>query len=293
MERKLDPAGKADIEKLTHGRGLTELTGDLIAAIDPERQIEQARAEFGVSDPTVQQVRQAAITLIRQAVKPLCEPKLREKILELQARADQVIDTVSADEVIEAGFDAEALDKAKGLVQSFEQFIEEHKDEITALQILYSRPYRQRLKYDQIKGLAEMIEKPPYLWRIDRLWDAYAALEQSRVKGAGSRHLWTDIVSLVRFALHQEPLLEPFEVHVRERFDAWIAKQEAQGKKFSVEQRWWLERIRDHVIASLEIGRDDFEFTPFKENGGIGKVYQLFGEDLWGMLEELNEVLAA
>lgn len=293
LERKLDPAGKADIEKLTNGRGLKEITGDLIAAIDPERQIEQARAEFGVSDPTVEQVRQAGITLIRQAVKPLCEPKLRDKILELQARADQVIDTVSADEVIEAGFDAEALDKAKGLVQSFEQFIEEHKDEITALQILYSRPYQQRLKYDEIKGLAEMIEKPPYLWRIDRLWDAYAALEKSRVKGAGNRHLWTDIVSLVRFALHQEPMLEPFEVHVRERFDAWIAKQEAQGKKFSVEQRWWLERIRDHVIASLEIGRDDFEFTPFKENGGIGKVYQLFGDDLWPMLEELNEVLAA
>jgi len=293
LEKKLDLAGKAEIEKVTDGKGLKELTRDLIAAIDPERQIEQARTDFGVSDPTVEQVKQAGVKLIRQAVKPLCEPKLREKILELQRKADQIIDTVSADEVIEAGFDAEALDKAKGLVESFEKFIEEHKDEITALQILYSRPYRQRLKYDEIKGLAEMIEKPPYLWRIDRLWDAYAALETSKVKGAGSRRLWTDIVSLVRFALHQEPVLEPFEEHVHERFSAWIAKQEGAGRAFSGEQRWWLERIRDHVIASLEIGRDDFEFTPFKENGGIGKVYQLFGEELWPMLEELNEVLAA
>ena len=185
--RKLDPAAKAEIEKLTNGKGLKELTGDLISAIDPERQIEQARADFGTDDPTVEQVRQAGVKLIQQAVKPLCDPKLREKILELQARADQVIDTVSADEVIEAGFDAEALDKAKGLVQSFEQFIEEHKDEITALQILYSRPYRQRLKYDEIKGLAEMIEKPPYLWRIDRLWDAYAALETVQGEGGGQQ----------------------------------------------------------------------------------------------------------
>ena len=53
-------------------------------------------------------------------------------------------------------------------------------------------------------------------------------------------------------------------------------------------------RIQEYLdSASLEIGRDDFEFTPFKENGGIGKVYQLFGEELWPMLEELNEVLAA
>ncbi len=205
LERKLDAAGKAEIERLTDGKGLKELTGDLIASIDPERQIEQARAAFGVNDPTVDQVRQAGKKLIQQAVKPLCDPRLREKILELRRKADQIIDTISADEVIEAQFDAEALDKAKGLVHSFEQFIEEHKDEITALQVLYSRPYRQRLKYDEIKVLAEMIEKPPYLWRIDRLWDAYAALETSKVKGAGSRRLWTDIVSLVRFALHQEP----------------------------------------------------------------------------------------
>ena len=293
LEKKLDPAGKAEIEKLANGKRLKALTVDLIAAIDPERQIEQARADFGVDDPTVEQVKQAGVKLIRAAVKPLCEPLLREKILDLYAKADQVIDMVSADEVIEASFNAEALEKARGLVQSFEQFIVEHKDEITALQVLYSRPYRQRLKYDEIKGLAELIEKPPYLWRIDRLWDAYAALEASKVKGAGTRRLWTDIVSLVRFALHQEPVLEPFEEHVHERFVVWISKQEASGKSFSDEQRWWLERIRDHVIASLEIGRDDFEFTPFKENGGIGKVYQLFGEELWPILEELNEVLAA
>ena len=293
LEKKLDSAGRGEIAKLAGGRGLKELTASLVAAIDPERQIERARADFGTPDPTVEQVRQAGAKLIREAVKPLCEPKLREKILDLYAKADQVIDTVSADEVIEAGFDAEALEKARGLVQSFEKFIEEHKDEITALQILYSRPYHQRLKYDEVKGLAEMIEKPPYLWRIDRLWDAYATLEASSVKGAGTRRLWTDIVSLVRFALHQEPVLEPFAEHVAERFATWLAKQEQTGKKFTNEQRRWLEMIRDHVIASLEIGRDDFEFTPFKENGGIGKVYQLFGEELWGMLEELNEVLAA
>jgi len=293
LEKKLDPAGKAEIERLANGRGLKEITGNLMTAIDPERQIAQARQAFGVSDPTVEQVKQAAAGLISEAVRPFCDPRLREKILELQAKADQIIDTVSADEVIEAGFDAEALEKARGLVQSFERFIEEHRDEITAIQILYSRPYRQRLKYDEIKSLAELIEKPPYLWRIDRLWDAYAALEADRVRGAGSRRLWTDIVSLVRFALHQEPLLEPFEEHVRERFSAWVTKQQAGGKNFSDEQRWWLERIRDHVIASLEIGRDDFDYTPFKENGGIGKVYQLFGEELWPMLEELNGVLAA
>jgi len=85
-------------------------------------------------------VRQSAAKLIRGAVQPLSEPRLREKILDLYAKADQVIDSVSADELMEAGFNAESLEQARGLVQSFEQFISDHKDEITVLQILYSRP---------------------------------------------------------------------------------------------------------------------------------------------------------
>jgi len=292
LERRIRKEENEEIHKLC-GKGLKELTSCLVAAIDPERQIEQAREDFNAADPTVEQVRQAATKLVREAVKPLCEPLLREKILELNTKTDQVIDTISADEVIMAGFDAEALEKARGLVKSFEKFIDDHKDEITALQVLYSRPYSKRLRYDEVRALAELIERPPYLWRIDRLWDAYAALDTSKVKGAGTQRLWTDIVSLVRFALHKEPVLEPFEEHVHSHFAAWVAQQQAEGRKFSAEQGWWLEAIRDHVIASLEIGRDDFEFTPFKENGGIGKAYQLFGEELWPMLEELNEVLAA
>ena len=101
------------------------------------------------------------------------------------------------------------LKRQRGLVRSFEEFIEEHKDEITALQILYSRPYRDRLRFEDIKELANQIKRPPYLMEVGRLWNAYAALEESKVKGAGAQRLLTDIVSLIRFALHQEDELKP------------------------------------------------------------------------------------
>ena len=55
----------------------------------------------------------------------------------------------------------------------------------------------------------------------------------------------------------------------------------------------WLEMIQAHIVANLTIERDDFNFVPFAQEGGIGKVYQLFGEQLWPMLDEINEVLAA
>lgn len=55
----------------------------------------------------------------------------------------------------------------------------------------------------------------------------------------------------------------------------------------------WLEMIRDHIAANLGIEPDDFEYAPFAQEGGLGKVYQLFGDELNSLIEQLNESLAA
>jgi type I restriction enzyme R subunit len=178
-------------------------------------------------------------------------------------------------------------------VQSFEQFIAQHKDEITALQVLYSKPYKQRLKFEDIKDLANAIEKPPYLWNESQLWQAYAALEKSKVKGASSKRILTDLVSLVRFATHQDNELVPFPDRVSANFNAWLGEQESRRRKFTDEQRRWLEMIRDHIAANLSIEDDDFELAPFNREGGLGKVHQVFGNELNKLIEELNEVIAA
>ncbi|MEK7191077.1 MAG: helicase-related protein, partial [Pseudomonadota bacterium] len=54
------------------------------------------------------------------AVKPLHDPALRQLLIDLKAKNEITIDHVSADEVIDVGFSPEALDRAKGMVQSFE-----------------------------------------------------------------------------------------------------------------------------------------------------------------------------
>ena len=74
---------------------------------------------------------------------------------------------------------------------------------------------------------------------------------------------------------------------------AWIREHEGDDKTFTSEQLRWLEMIKDHIATSLEIEIADFEYAPFHEKGGAVKVYQLFGTDLNGILEELNERLAA
>jgi len=297
LERRITKEDNAEIRKFADGKGLKELTGSLVQSLDPDRHIELARAEQseagGTGEPTEEQIKKAAEKLIQSGVTPLHNPRVREKILEIYKKTEQTIDTVSTDEVTTVGFSAEALEKAKGLVQSFEQFIKEHKDEITALQILYSKPYKTRLKYEQVKELANLIEKPPYFWKVDNLWNAYAALEKSKVRGASAPHILTDLVSLVRFAMHQENELVPFPERVNSNFSAWIAQQENAGKKITDEQRRWLEMIRDHIAGSLSIETDDFEYGKFIQQGGIGKAYQVFGDELSRMIEELNGVLAA
>ena len=55
----------------------------------------------------------------------------------------------------------------------------------------------------------------------------------------------------------------------------------------------WLRRVRNHVANAFHIERDDLKMSPFDGQGGLGKMYQLFGEKMESLLDELNEVLVA
>lgn len=53
------------------------------------------------------------------------------------------------------------------------------------------------------------------------------------------------------------------------------------------------EYIVQHIACNLGIKADDFGYVPFNQRGGLGKVQQLLGADLPGVLASLNEALAA
>jgi type I restriction enzyme R subunit len=298
MEHRLSEEDERRIHEASGGLSVRDLSHQLVEAVNPDRQQEQARADTGlasdseepVSDEAVQA---AAKKLIEEAVAPLHDPALRGLLVEIKKKNEITIDHVSQDQVIEAGFSLDAMDRARGVVESFEKFIEENRDEITALQVLYSKAYRARLKFEDVRDLANAIEKPPYLWSESQLWQAYAALDKSKVKGAGAKRILTDLVSLVRFAIHQDNELVPFPERVNANFNVWLASQEQDGRQFTDEHRYWLEMIRDHIAANLSITRDDFEDVPFIQQGGLGQVYEVFGDELDGIIEELSEALVA
>ena len=180
-------------------------------------------------------------------------------------------------------------------VQSFEQFLRDHKDEIEVLQILYSKPYAVGLSLKQVKALANLIEKPidgSSHVTPDQLWRAYERIDASHVRGSRTE-VAADLVNLVRFALKQEPQLEPRRAEVESRFAAWLRSQQSAGTDFRPDQLRWLEAIRDHIASSLAVEPEDMELDPFSRWGGLGRAQQVFGDRFLPLLNELNEVLAA
>ena len=207
------------------------------------------------------------------------------------------------------------------LLKSFRNYIEQHRAEIAALQLLYSRPYKQRLTEAMLKDLEAKLKQEPRFGSdpVNQIWRAFelaggASVSASRgsIKSPARQeprptksaiHRFADLVSLVRFALEQQPVLAPFADTVHERFESWLASKSAYASDlhnpsfllppFTADQLAWLHLIRDHIATSLSIEPDDFDYAPFSQRGGLGKAHQLFGDKLPALLDELNTVLAA
>jgi len=297
LDRQCGPKERELITQATGGLKLEDISRAIVQALDPDRHVQEARKKFGLSEnvaPSEQQTREAATALAKEAVKVLAsKPNARKLLIEIKQKFEQIIDEISIDEVKEAGFSEQDKEKARNLTRSFEQFLEEHKDEIDALRFFYNQPYQGRLHYQDIKALAAAIEAPPRQWTPERLWRAYETLDRSKVKGASAKKLLVDLVSLTRFALRQDDDLVPYGETVHERFNRWLAAQGTRGRRFTDEQIRWLEMMRDHVATSLEMQMDDFGYTPFAEQGGLGRAAQVFGSELRTVVQELNEALAA
>ncbi|MGC3958428.1 MAG: type I restriction-modification enzyme R subunit C-terminal domain-containing protein [Verrucomicrobiota bacterium] len=295
LDRELEPAQRQQIVTASGGQTPATLAGALLRAFDPDAIAERATGKPGASPDEVAPEKFEATRqeLIAAACAPFDKPALRQTLEQLKKETEQAIDIYTPDEVIEQGFDAAAKAKAAGLVQAFRDYLVANQAQIDALQILYSRPFKQRLTEPMLKELEKKLREQHAMWTEDNLWNAFAAAKPGKVKGRSQAGRFADLVALVRFALEQQPVLEPFAESVTARFNEWLMDKAKAGVKFSADQLVWLNLIRDHIATSLSIEPDDFDYAPFSQRGGLGKAHQLFGEQLPKLLDELNQKLAA
>ena len=293
LDRVISSEDREVLAEAADGTDLTDIVRVLTDAVDIDKAWERASEANGGTDPTEEQVNTARSELVEQASRILAErPALRSKLLDVRRSYTQVLDETSKDAVIDAGFSRDATDRARQTVDSWRAFVAEHRDDIDALQILYSRPYGKRLTLKAIKDLAATIGRPPYNWTPERLWAAYEALEASRVRGSAGKQ-FTNLISLVRKALDPDDELVAYPLTVDERFQSWLAQQQQAGTDFTDDQLLWLTRIKEHLATSLSIAPDDFELEPFVGHGGFGRANKDFSGHLTPILVELTEELVA
>jgi type I restriction enzyme R subunit len=293
LDRRIDDEDRQRITVAAKGASLKTLASRLLQSISPDIVAAELIARHGsVEAATAKQVKAAEDDLKDAACAPLDDAVLRNLIKLVKKKTDIVIDEGTPDAVVFADYD---VGQAQQRITSFKAFIEDNRNELLALQILYSQPFpKRRLTYASILELAQRLSDPPHHLTTADVWQAYRRLQAAVVRGAPGDKVLTDIISLVRFATGQSDVLEPYAARVEQKFNLWIGRQIKAGRDFSEDQMTWLRAIKDYLAANVEIAPADLmKDQPFTAWGGVIAARRLFGNDLNDMLDELSEVLVA
>ncbi len=299
LQREFSTDQLAELRDLAGGKSFADLAGDLMKACDPDAQIAKAQELFCLTTPpTDEQLKQATEQLAQAATTPFLKAPFRRRILEIRAQNEQTIDRHTIDAVLYSGIDDTSYEKARAKIQDFRRWIQDNRDQLTALQVLYAGTKPLRISLRELRQLRDALTVPPISCSPTALWRAFEIVEANKVAEAVEGRArpgeqLADLVSLVRHALAPDSPLEPVAETVRAKYAEWILEKERSGIRFSDEQREWLDRIAEHIATSLAIEPDDFQDGWFGQHGSLGRAHQLFGDQLTPLLAELNERLAA
>ena len=273
------------------GTSASSVAEKLLNAFDEDVILEQAREKTGISNPTEEQIKNVQKELVKIASEPFYDPDIRDFIENIRRNHDQIIDSVNLDEVIFAGFDTQQEENVNKVISGFRTFIEENKDEIVALRIIYDAAYKDRpMVIEKLKELYEKLKSKGIT--VERLWDCYAIKRPDKVRRSTIAQI-TDLISMIRFEMGYADTLVPFADKVNYNFMQWTFKKNAGHIQFTEEQMEWLRLIKDHIAASLSILPEDLDLTPFDRKGGLLGFYDAFGDSYEQILQEMNEELVA
>jgi type I restriction enzyme R subunit len=290
LNSQMNNAERRQFEEIV-GESAGKVAENLLNAFDEDVIAEKAKADAKTEEPSEEALKQAQKDLIAQAVAPFMNPDTRDFIENVRRSHDQIIDNVNLDSVLFAGYDTQKEENADRMIQIFRTFIEENRDEILALRIIYSEPYANRaMAVEKLKALYEKLKSKGIT--VERLWDCYAIKKPDKVKKGVMAQL-ADLISIIRFEMGYTNQLFPFADKVNYNFMQWTLRRNAGAVHFTEEQMEWLRLIKDHIVSSLSILPEDLDLTPFDKKGGLLAFYDVFGEQYEEILQEMNIELVA
>ncbi len=296
FEKQITEKEKERFTEKAKGKSVPQVVKELLNAYNPDV-IENIKAQvnnemLGAAPIHIEKEIEIRNTKLLDEAAKVFTGDLNEYIENVRKSHEQKIDTSNPDEIVNIGWAKDNKDKANELVKGFKEWIDQNKDKLMALQIFYNEPFRRReLTYAMIKAVLEKLQNDKPTLTPMNVWRAYESLEQCN--GSPLNELIA-IVSLIRKTCGLDITLTAYDKTVDKNFQDWVFKKQAgNAPKFSEDQMQWLRMIKDYIINSYHIDKDDFDLNPFNAKGGIGKMWQLFGEQTDEIINELNEVLAA
>ncbi|HHT28246.1 MAG TPA: DEAD/DEAH box helicase family protein [Firmicutes bacterium] len=295
LNTKLSAKQRKEFVELSGGKSIEDLMSDLLNAHNPDTIDTLARERFGLpsnAEPNEAQKLEVKQQLARDAAKAFTH-EIRQFVESARKAIEQVIDDRNPDEVINEGWDGESVANAEKMITDLKTYLEQHRDELIALRIFYDQPYRLReLTLEMVREVLERLKADKPTLAPVRVWNAYRQLEDN--VPVSPKNELVALVSLLRHVAGLDQKLTSFDAVVRQRFQDWVFKRhQGDAPKFTEEQMYWLHMVRDHIVTSFHIAPDDLELAPFDSQGGLGRFYQLFGEEYKTILDELNERLVS
>lgn len=274
LDKQITEEEKAKITELSGGKSINHIIKDLLNVYDPD-----------VLETTPQE------KLIKE-VQTTFNGELNDYLENVRKVHEQIIDVVNLDTVLVADWDKDSTDKANEIITEFKEYIQEHKNEITALKIFYNEPHRRReLTSKMVKELLANIKANKPRLAPSIVWEAYRQLEETNPQSPKSEII--ALVSILRRLTGLDTKLTGYDLTIDKNFQKWVFAKQAGSLKYTAEQMEWLRMIKEHIATSLHVEIDDLDYTPFDAQGGRGKMWQLFGDEMNKIIDELNEALAA
>jgi type I restriction enzyme R subunit len=280
---RMNASERNEIEALA-GVTIEEMSQQLVLSVNPE-----ALAEATKKAPEGTPEKQVVHEFVQGLTGALATSQaLRERLVTMHQSKYIFRDEVTPDQLLFAG-GVPNLELADRLVSDFTKYIEDNKDEITALQLIYSRPQNRHVTRREIEELILTIKSSNPNWTPAVIWKCYEMLKKTN---RSIKNKTVDLVSLVRYSLGIMPELIPFADVVEERYQGWLLTQEQRGARFTQEQRRWLDAIKDYICTGVTFETPALDAVPFIEWGGSDGIERDFTDPV-GIITDLNQALSA
>lgn len=183
----------------------------------------------------------------------------RNKLLEMQR--GYLVETGDDDKVLYAGFSKES---AKTYIENFEKYLEDHKDDIEALRIIYNSEDKI-ITHDMLMELRDRLLSESRQYGVYQIWKNYKLLDEQgdveALDGKANVNALTNLIQIVRYAYKKSQKLTSIINGYASRFSLYCGQNQ---RILTEEQKDIMQQIAEYIINDgaitvMELNETDTE----------------------------------